>query len=58
MNENMNENMNIYRCKKCRNLIIFYDWFPFDGLYCQCALSGIMNRKQWVKIQSGGELDG
>ena len=47
----MNENMHIFRCVKCKNLIIFYDWYPVEGLYCACALSGTMDRKDWVKVE-------
>ena len=51
----MKENLNIYRCLKCSDLIICYNWFPFEGLYCQCELTGTMDRTKWIKI--GGELD-
>lgn len=47
----MNKNMNIFRCAKCKNLIIFYDWYPVEGLYCECALSGTMDRKDWIRIR-------
>jgi len=47
----MKENLNVYRCKKCKNLIICYDWFPYDGLYCSCELNGNMDRKHWIKLE-------
>jgi len=47
----MKENLNVYRCKKCKNLIICYDWFPYDGLYCSCELNGNMDRKEWIKLE-------
>lgn len=50
----MKENMKMYRCKKCKNLIISYSWFPFDGLHCSCYISGSMDRKNWIDLK--GEL--
>jgi len=47
----MKENLNVYRCKKCKNLIICYYWFPYDGLYCQCELYGNMDRNKWIKLE-------
>ena len=49
----MKENMQIYKCKKCQNLIIAYDWFPFEGLHCSCYVTGSMNRKNWDNLGGG-----
>lgn len=49
----MNESMLIFKCKKCDNMIIAFDWFPIDGLYCQCAINGVMSRNNWVRILPG-----